>query len=245
MGRSREVSVVFLVVESSLSVRESLCYVLLSFGIRGIPTPNRSAALEALKGSDPIEGAIIDIDNSEVEGIRLVSELKEGEGTRRISVIVHTVQSTKETVMRMVELGVAGYLLKPFNSDATRAKLAAIFSKLATHNSQRKHIRVKPDPGDLARVSFRISSSQQLVSGRIIDISLGGMAVELFNPPSAEALCPGAALSRLDFTLSGKSLAPSGSVVLCKANVLALRFDIMNPSDRKAVERYIFKSISS
>jgi hypothetical protein len=30
-----------------------------------------------------------------------------------------------------------------------------------------------------------------------------------------------------------------------KMKVLAVRFDILNPSDKKALERYIFKSISS
>jgi c-di-GMP-binding flagellar brake protein YcgR len=148
-------------------------------------------------------------------------------------------------VMRMVDMGVAGYLLKPFSPDTAKAKLAAIFSKLSTHNSQRRHIRVKPDPDDLARVSFRISSSRQLISGRIVDISLGGLAVELFNPPAAETLAPGVPLAKLQFAVSGKELAPSASVVLYKSKVLAVRFETLSPADKKALERYIFKSISS
>jgi len=239
------VPVVFLVVESSLSVRESLCHVLLAFGIRGIPVPTRLAALEALQSNDQIDGAIVDIDNKDVEGIQLVEELKKNERTAAISVIVHTVQSSKGFVMRMIELGVVGYLLKPFSDTNAKAKLSTIFSKMATHNSQRKHIRVKPDPGELARASFRVAGSPQLVSGRIVDISLSGLAVELFNPPAPELLSPGTSVSKLQFSLSGKELSPSGSVVLYKAKVLALRFDIINPADKKALERYIFKSISS
>lgn len=236
---------VFLVVESSLSVRESLCHVLLAFGIRGIPVPTRLAAREALESGDQIEGAIVDIDNKDVEGIQLVEELKKDQRTAAISVIVHTVQSSKAFVMRMIELGVVGYLLKPFSDSNAKTKLAAIFSKMATHNSQRRHIRVRPDPGDLARASFRIPNFPQLVSGRIVDISLSGLAIELFNPPAAELFSPGTSVSKLQFSLSGKELSPSGSVVLYKAKVLALRFDIINPADKKALERYIFKSISS
>jgi two-component system chemotaxis response regulator CheY len=244
VGR-REVRVVFLVVESSLSVRESLCYVLLSFGIRGIPAASRKEAREALGSGERIEGAIVDIDNKDVDGIKLVRELKESEDTRRMSVIVHTIQSSKDFVMGMVELGVAGYLLKPFSQDTVKAKLAAIFSKLATHDSQRKHIRVKPDPDELARVSFRLSQPPRLVSGRIIDISLGGIAVELFNPPPPELFPPGTPVARLEFALAGKELAPSGSVVLYKSKVLALRFESIEAPDKKALERYIFKNISS
>jgi two-component system chemotaxis response regulator CheY len=239
------VRVVFLVVESSQTVRESLCYVLLAFGVRGIPLANRKAALDALASSNAVDGAIVDIDNNDVDGVQLIHDLKQSETTRGMSLIVHTVQTSKDAVMRMVDLGVAGYLLKPFDPDSAKTKLAAIFSKLATHNSQRRHIRVKPDPDELARVSFRVGRSTQLTSGRIVDISLGGMAAELFNPSEGDAITPETPVSRMEIALAGKVLKPSASVVMYKLKVLAVRFDILNPADKKALERYIFKSISS
>lgn len=240
-----EVPVVFLVVESSLTVRESLCYLLLSFGIRGIPLPHRAAAIQALANGEKADGAIIDIDNKDVEGVGLIETLKGSEVTKGLSIIVHTVQTSKDLVMRMVDLGVAGYLLKPFDPDAAKAKLATIFSKLATHNSQRRHIRVRPDADELARVSFRIGKPPALLSGRIVDISLGGFAAELFNAPDANPPVPGAPLSRIEISLAGKVLTPSASTVLYKSRVLATKFDILNPSDKKTLERYIFKRISS
>jgi two-component system chemotaxis response regulator CheY len=239
------VDVVFVVVESSPQIRESLCHVLLSFGVRGVPVADRAAAWETLRRKEPVEGVIVDIDNREVEGSRLIDELKADDATRSIPVIVHTVQSGKQAVMKMVEAGVAGYLLKPYDPEGARAKLASVFSKLATHNRERRHIRVKPDPDELARVSFRIAPSRQLISGRIIDISLGGMAVELFNPPAPELLAPGVRLSRFSFSLPGKELAASASVVLLKSRVLAVRFESMSTSETTALERYIFRSISS
>jgi two-component system, chemotaxis family, chemotaxis protein CheY len=237
--------VLFLVVESSLSVRESLCFVLLSFGVRGIPVPDRPGAMDALKKGDTIDGAIIDIDNKSVDGVQLINDLKGSEHTRGMSIIVHTVQSSKELVMSMVDLGVAGYLLKPFKPETAKSKLAVIFSKLSTHNSQRRHIRVKPDPDEMVRVSFRIPNESHLVSGRIVDISLGGMAVELFNPPATEIFSSGIMLSQMKFALSGKEISPQASVVLFKSKVLAVRFDSLSPSDKQSLERYIFKSISS
>ncbi len=236
---------VFLVVESSPQVRESLCHVLLSFGIKGVPVADRAAALELLKGNEQIEGAIVDIDNHDVQGVALIEELKRREQTRGVPLVVHTIQANKDAVMKMVELGVAGYLLKPYSPETAKAKLAAVFAKLATHNSQRRHIRVKPDPDELARVSFRVSPPSQLVSGRIVDISLGGMAVELFNPPPVQLLVPGTLLSRVTFSLPARELKVSASVVLLKSRVLALKFETMSPTDTAALERYIFRSISS
>ncbi len=84
----------FLVVESSLPVRESLCYVLLSFGIKGIPVSDRAAALEALRKNETVDGAIVDIDNKSVDGIHLIQDLKAADKTKGLSIIVHTVQSS-------------------------------------------------------------------------------------------------------------------------------------------------------
>ncbi len=235
----------FLVVEGSLSVREALCYVLLSFGIKGRPVATRAAAWEILQSEKDIQGAIVDIDNQEVEGMRLITEMKERDAVKNLPIIVHTVQASKDFVVKMIEAGVTGYLLKPFHEDAARAKLASILDKLAEHNTQRKHIRVKPDPQEMIRVHFRLPVHSQLVSGKILDISLGGIAVELLNPPPAETLTGGTRVSRLQFSLGPRELSPSAIIVLFKANVLALRFETLGAADKTALERYIFKRISS
>jgi two-component system chemotaxis response regulator CheY len=214
----------FLVVEGSLSARDSLCYALLSLGIKGIPAAARAAAWEILVSQKDIQGAIIDIDNQEVEGSALIEEMRQSEGTRAIPIIVHTAQASKEFVMKMIEMGVSGYLLKPFREDASR-KLAAILDKISDHNSQRKHIRIKPDPQKMIRVHFRVPGLSSLVSGKLIDVSLGGIALELFNPPDPIHLPTGQRISRLQFALGPRELSPSGVVVAYKANILALRFD--------------------
>ena len=244
-GGTSRISSIFLVVESAQNVREALCYSLLSFGIKGLPVASRHDALAALKAQSGIEGAIVDIDNKDVEGIQLINDLKSAENTRRIAVIVHTIQSRKEFVRQMVEIGVAGYLLKPFSPDTTKAKLEAILAKLSTHNASRKHIRVSPDPDELTRVSFRITGINQLLTGRIVDISLGGIAVDLFNPPPDNPFTEGIPIPRLEFTLDGKALSPTGTVVVYKPRVLAVRFESMSGADRQNLERYIFRRVSS
>lgn len=234
-----------LVVESSPATRESLCYTLLSLGVKGIPAATRPAAWEALRGAADIEAVIVDIDNRDVEGPALVEELRRDEKTRGLAVIVHTVQSGKDFVMTMIESGVAGYLLKPYDTARARDKLSAILAKLATHNGQRRHFRVRPDPDDLARAHFRLAPGAPLFSGRILDVSLGGMAMELLTPPAEGLLQPGTRIPRLEFVLGGRGLAPQAAVVLARARVLALRFESMAPADTKSLERYIFRKISS
>jgi two-component system chemotaxis response regulator CheY len=237
--------VAFLVVEGSQSVREALCYVLLSFGVKGIPAANRAAALAAVAAGQEMQGAIIDLDSAEVEGSQLLSELKADQLTAGLPVIVHTVQASKGFVLKMVEAGIAGYLLKPFNQETTRARLSGILDRLADHNVQRRHIRVKPDPEELVRVHFRVPGSSPLYSGKLLDISMGGMAIELLTPPAPQTLLPGVRIPRLQFSLGPRELSPSATVVVCKSRVLAIRFEGLGSADKTALERYIFKRISS
>ncbi len=207
----------FLVVESSPPVREALCYLLLSFGVKGIPVADRAAARAAIASGQEIQGAIVDLDDGRAEGSQLLAELKADERTRGTPVIVHTMQASKEFVLKMMEAGIAGYLLKPFNEASARTRLAGIIDRLADHNSQRRHIRVKPDPEELIRVHFRLPGFPALYSGKVLDISMGGMATELLNPPATEMLFPGVLIPKLQFSLGPRELSPSASVVVWKS----------------------------
>jgi two-component system OmpR family response regulator len=235
----------FLVLEASDKIRESLCYVLLSFGIKALPVTSRQAALKALKDNPALDGAIIDIDSQEAEGSELVNDLKGSPQTRSIKIIVHTIQSNKEFVVRLVELGVLGYLLKPYDETEIFPKLKKILAKLESHDSQRRHIRVQPDPEELLRVHFRLPGHKSLVSGKILDISVGGMALELINPPPPAQLRQGRRIDEIRFALSTREFAPAGTVILRKATFLALRFEKLKDDEKAHLARYIFKRIST
>jgi two-component system OmpR family response regulator len=234
----------YLVVEATPSIRESLCYVLLSFGIKGIPAANRQEALEILHGGRAVTGAIIDLDGKEVGGLELIQELRGAEATQGIRVIVDTVQASKDLVTRMMELGVVGFLLKPYNDKEIHAKLKKALARSEAHDSQRKHIRVRPDPDELLRLHFKLPKHPSLLSGKVVDISVGGVAVELFNPPPADVLRPGTQIPAIQFALNRKPFAPPGKVILFKEQLLALRFDFLTPTETSALSKYVFKRLT-
>ncbi len=236
----------FLVIEESPAVRDKLCYILLSLGIKGVPLSTRQQALDLLRRGERFDGAIIDVDSSEVDGFRLIQELKEGEGTQSIRIIVHTIQSQKEFVLRMVEMGILGYLLKPFDEKDASAKLKKILEKTVTsHNEARKHVRVRPDPEELLRVHFKVSNYPNMVGGKVVDISLGGVAIEMFTLLPEGILTAGRIVPKIQFTLTGHTFTPSGQIVLARAKFLALRFIGMKQADKIALARYISKRISA
>jgi len=237
---------IFLVLEESPGIRDSLCFTLLSCGIKGVPVSSYDEALQAFKTLSAIDGAIIDIDNKELKGTELIKELKEREDTKAVSIILHTIQSNKEFVVKMVEFGIIGYLLKPFDEEKTSSKLKSLLDKNKGHteNNSRKHIRVKPEPDELLRLHFKLRDHPSMISGKILDISMGGVAIEMFNPPPEGVLPAGKQIAKIEFTLSGSSLSISGVVILLKAKFLALRFGSLSSGNKNALARYIFKRIS-
>jgi CheY-like chemotaxis protein len=235
----------FLVVEGTDRAREAIALALLHRGIKGLPVANRLAAWEALRADTSIRGAVVDVDDRAVEGVRLVEEIKADESTRGVSVIVHTAQPNRAFVVRLIETGAAGFLLGAFTPQTGPERLDRALARLSGHDPQRRHIRVRPDPGEMVRVSFRVPGGTALLSGLVVDISLGGMAVELLNPPSGGPPGPGARIARFDIALTGRGLSPAGSVVTSQGRTLAVRFDALADEDRTALERYIFKRISA
>ncbi|MBN1835872.1 MAG: response regulator [Spirochaetales bacterium] len=236
---------VFLVAEGAPNIRDSLCYALLSLGIKGLPVASRQEALSALQENEDVAGAIVDIDSREIDGAELIQELRANEATQGLRIIVHTVQSSKEMVVRMMEYGVVGYLLKPYKQETAFGQLKKILARSASHNSQRKHIRVRPDPEELLRLHFRLQESAPLVSGKVVDISVGGVAVELFNPPPPEALAAGTRIPNIQFTLMRQSFKPPGRVVLFKEKLLALRFEYLTAAEKSALSKYVFKRLTT
>jgi CheY-like chemotaxis protein len=235
----------YLVAEATQSIRESLCYVLLSLGIKGIPVSNKQEALETLQSREEVGGAIIDLDSREVDGVNLIAELRAKESTQHLSIIAHSVQSSKELVNKMMESGVIGYLLKPYNKKDASQKLKKVLARGQNHHTQRKHIRVRPDPDELLRLHFKLPGKTSLLSGKVVDISVGGVAVELFNPPSPGVLLPGTQIPNIQFTVNREAFSPPGKVILFKEQLLALRFDYLNSREKSALSKYVFKRLTA
>lgn len=235
---------VCLVVEGTPSVRESLCYVLLSLGINGVPAANRREALDILKSRPDINVAILDLDSKEVQGEALLRDLRESDKPGGLQVIVQSVQSNRELVVKMVEYGVAGFLLKPYQDKEIYEKLRKVLERCQVPNDRRRHIRVKPDPDELLRLHFKLPGHPGLISGKIIDISVGGVAIELLNPPEPGLLKPGVQIPGIQFTLDRKQFAPPGKIVLFREKLLALHFDYLNVAEKTALAKYVFKRIA-
>ena len=234
-------SMTCLVVEHSPELRESLCYLLLAYGVRGIPAATRTQALAIVESERGIDAAIVDVDNRDVDGTALLKDLKARKPPVRL--IVHSVQSDRRFVAGMNAAGVVGHILKPFDEERTAAALRRLFLDQAG-TDKREHLRVRPEAGELLRASFRLTAGGRLISGRVINISIGGAAIDLYRPPAAESIREGWRIPALEFNLGARSLAPSGVIILYRKGILAVRFEQLSRQQKTILARYVFKKLT-
>jgi len=234
-----------LLLEGSSVDRDKLSHLLLAIGVKAVPASTKAEAMDLVDKDSEIISAIIDVDSDEINGMELAKELRGNPKTQKIKVIVNSTQTGRDFVVGLVELGIHGYLLKPIDQQKVSQKLNEILIRgTPLEHEKRQHIRVSPDPGELLRMHFRLPGLTVLIAGMIRNISMGGVALELFNPPEEKELQPGRHIPKLQFNLGTNMLSPSGNVVIFKGKVLAVRFDTLSPKDRENLASFIFKRLS-
>jgi hypothetical protein len=146
----------------------------------------------------------------------------------------------------MTQLGVLGLLLKPFDQGETAHQLKNILSKIYFPGTEKRHhIRIRPDPGDLVRVHFKLKLYPHLVYGKILDISIAGMAVDLLKPPPRAFLTEGSFIPHLLFSLDCKQINASGIIKVERGKIIIINFYHLKPRVKNIIAGYIFKRIST
>lgn len=229
------------VLEPAVPIRQSLLTVLTALGVRGLPASTVPEAENAIRSADDVEAIIIDTDTPALGGMELAARLRAAPETRAIRVVAHSGQSSREFIVQLADLGAAGYLPRGSTEAQAAERLKQVLTRAPDHEGERRYPRVRPDPNELLRVHFRLSGHKGIVSGRIVDISMGGLSVELFNPPPPIRMQPGRIIPSLEFALGRSTFATPGILVTFRAKFCAIRFDNMSSAAKDTLARYIYR----
>jgi two-component system, sensor histidine kinase and response regulator len=105
-----------LVIEDTPAILEEICDILRMEGFVVYEAENGKTGLElALKLKPSL--IISDILMPEIDGFKLLTELKNNNATKLIPVILLTAKANKEAVKIGLEMGAGEYLIKPISAD--------------------------------------------------------------------------------------------------------------------------------
>jgi two-component system chemotaxis response regulator CheY len=116
-----------LIVDDSAAIRKILLRVLSQTDLPIKKVHEASDGSEALKivASNDVSLILSDINMPNVDGIEMLTQLRNTPKWKQLSVIMITTEGSQAKVMEAVQLGAKGYVRKPFTADQIKEKVLA------------------------------------------------------------------------------------------------------------------------
>ncbi len=117
-----------LIVDDSAAMRSVIKRVIQLSGFKidkGLEAENGREALEVL-GTQWVDVIISDINMPEMNGLEMLSELKQNSLYAEIPIIIISTEGSEERIKEALALGARGFIQKPFLPEELRAKLYEI-----------------------------------------------------------------------------------------------------------------------
>lgn len=146
-------------------------------------------------------------------------------------------------IRRLMEMGINSFISKKNQTNIILNKLETEIKKLSANTLElRKHVRVNPDPSENPSVVFY--ANEDKISGKIVNISMGGVLVKTDEPYQLIAISKLQKIPRMQLTLKNKKVILDAVVIIKKKDLLAMKFSNINEVYKDTLSKYIFNKIS-
>jgi len=186
---------------------------------------------------------IFDSDVEEYQKLVGLQEIRKDPSLGRAHIILLSKESGLDFVKTTMKLGVVGYLYKPISSEQLEEQVLKLLETITINDNRREYVRVKPASFENSRAELFISGSEG-ISGDVLDISLGGVALRLSNGMRLSEIQIGILYDNMRLSLEGMPLIQvSCTAVLAKGDVVAFKFSKLNDTPLKVLCRYIHNKL--
>lgn len=200
------------------------------------------AVLKVVNENQP-DLLIFDIDSEVFYGMRGLRELRKNTAVASSKVVVLSNESSLEFVKETMRLGTVGYIYKPITAEQIEENIGTILSNAEAGGQRRQFVRVKPGKFESSRIEL-LPDSANGISGNIMDISLGGVAVRLNNAQRLEDLQIGAEYSGSVLHLEGEdAVTVTVKAVIARGDTAAFQFSFIDDRANRVLCRYIHSKL--
>ena len=120
----------FLIIDDSVTMRRIIANILVRIGYpEVVHAANGREALERL-ATEPVDVVITDWYMPEMNGLDFVKILRTTPATSHLPIMIVTANAASDDIQHALELGVKGYILKPFTVETMKDKIDALVAQL-------------------------------------------------------------------------------------------------------------------
>ncbi|MFQ5474076.1 MAG: response regulator, partial [Dehalococcoidia bacterium] len=127
-GRSKTMSNAILIVDDSATIRAMVKRTVRMIGLDVGEIYEASNGIEALARLADHEVAVllVDINMPTMNGIQLLTRMKQSDRLKDIPIVIASTEGSEKRIEQLHELGVAGYVRKPFRPEQLRDVLVPL-----------------------------------------------------------------------------------------------------------------------
>ncbi len=161
-----------LVYESTPQIRDSIMSILIMAGYDVVALKDKNKILRTL-GKRPFNISIIEVEEDDEEIKTVVEKIYMDDRYKGVHVIAHVEEASKELMTNMIEIGVMGFLLKPFSEKDFLARFNTIIEKANLTPKKLKYMTTNDiDNSDLV---FRDDENNRILHATITELSAVGL----------------------------------------------------------------------
>jgi two-component system chemotaxis response regulator CheY len=121
----------FLIVDDFSTMRRIVRGLLKEIGYHNVEEAEDGAIALGMLKSQKFDFIVSDINMPNMNGFDLLSAIKKDDSLKHLPVLMVTAEARKEDIVRAVQEGAAGYIVKPFTKATMEEKVQKIMQKLA------------------------------------------------------------------------------------------------------------------
>lgn len=228
-----------LVYDSSAQVREGFVGVLIPNGFEVVCVKEKKDIFPMF-AKRPFNVAILEVFHEDEEMMNLVRTMKQNELYKNINIIIHILEPTKFFIVELMKLGVAGYLLKPFNEKEVLSRLTLLLEKAGVNIKNIKQIVVNVSKEDSVSASFRSSGNLKIVSTNVVLISCAGFTFTLNEENSNEEIKVRDFINNIQVQIGSSRIVTQALVTMKRDNEYTVQFTKLLPLDQNVICKFVY-----
>jgi hypothetical protein len=196
--------------------------------------------LDEIEASIPVRSKIAFIDDGGFdikELLHMVARIKKKLPGFRLTLLTRT--SEMQLIKVFIQLGVDMVVQSSLHLDTIAERFSGFLQKVVLDHRDRRFVRIKPADNEVSTLQFLIYSRNIFVTGKITDVSMGGVAAK-FSSSEIEMLSPDEIFKNAKINLGKKSIQADVKLQKKGKDVAAFSFERMRVSFQDSLSEYIY-----